>query len=113
MAKDDAQRKLDALKPLIEKFREQQAAGYETHKEIMIVLGGGITRAQQYKDIESTFSTLWAARYGNTGYRFDYKIDRAQMLKLLKMMPMDEIKARIGRYLQTSDPFFVKCKHTF
>lgn len=108
-----ALKKLETLKPLIEKFRTQQAAGYETLEEIMLVLGGGTTRAQQYQELEVCFSGLWAARYGNSGYRFDFKIDRPQMLRLIKAMPIPEIKARMGRYLTSSDEFFVKCKHTF
>jgi hypothetical protein len=113
MAKDEAQKKLDSLKPLIEKFRTQQAACYETLEEIMLVMGGGITRAQQYRDLEGTFSTLWAARYGNIGYRFDYTKDRAQMLRLIKAMPLEEIKARMARYVRSNDQFFVQCKHAF
>jgi hypothetical protein len=108
-----AQHKLASLKPLIEKFRAQQAAGYETLEEIMLVMGGGITRAKQYERIETTFRDLWSARYGNTKYSFDYKVDRPQMLRLLKMMPIEEIEARMARYLRNSDPFFSKCRHTF
>ena len=115
--KDDAEqsavKKLQTLTPLIAKFREQQAASYETLEEIMLVMGGGVTRAEQYKELETCFSGLWSARYGNVQYRFDYKIDRPQMLRLIKTMPIPVIKATIGRYLTNNDPFFVKCKHTF
>lgn len=108
-----AQQQLNALKPLFEKFRTQQAATYETLEEIMLVLGGGVTRATQYKRLEATFSTLWQGRYGNVAYRFDFLKDRPQMLRLLKGMPIEEIEARMGRYVRSSDPFFVQCKHTF
>lgn len=113
MAKDEAQKKLDALKPLMEKFRAQQAANYETLEEILLVMGGGITRAQQYRDLEDAFSTLWAGRYGNIGYRFDFARDRPQILKLIKAMPLDEIKARMARFVQSNDRFFIQCKHSF
>lgn len=112
-AERTAQKKLDVLKPLIEKFRTQQAASYETLEEIMLVLGGGITRAAQYTRLEETFSTLWKGRYGNVAYRFDRMKDRPQLLRLLKMMPIDEIEARMGRYIKSRDPFFQQCKHTF
>lgn len=112
-AAQQAQKTLDTLKPLLEKFRTQQAATYETLEEIFLVLGGGITRAKQYEQLERTFSTLWQGRYGNVPYRFDYKIDRPQELRLLKMMPIEEIEARMARYVRSSDGFFVKCKHTF
>lgn len=106
-----AQKKLDALKPLIEKFRQQQAASYETLEEMMALLGG-VPIGDLLKRLETAFADAWAARYRDT-YVWTYVQDRPQMKRLLRHLAPEEIEARMVRYVRSADPFYQKARHPF
>lgn len=107
-----AQKKLASLKPLLEKFRQQQAAGYETLEEILQLVNSSVSLADQMKAIELAFATLWGARYGNTFYAWNMK-DRVQTKRLLKILGQQELERRIPVYVRNNDLFFTRARHSY
>lgn len=114
-AKATTQRLADVGK-LVQQLREVQAKEYAITEEIQRILGGGARQADLLKAAERTFDTLWGARYagGATGrYVWAYMKDRPQMVRLIKMLGLEEVEARMRRYLASHDPFFAKGRHSF
>ena len=105
-----AEQRLAALRPLIQRYREQQAAAYDTLEEVVRLLDNGTDYVKQLAD---TFDTLWGARYGGTKYAWSYAKDRAQLKRLLRMFSPEDLEARMGKFIRTNDPFLANAKHTF
>jgi hypothetical protein len=107
-----ASAKLRQLKPLIEEFRAQQAKSYETLEEIMQIISGDVSTHEQLTRLQKAWQEVWSTRYRS---RFDWKhtIDTPQAKRLLKLLTLEELEARMLRYIKNDDPFFRKVGHNF
>lgn len=107
---------LEYVGKLVGRLREIQAQTFEVTEEIERVLGGQQRLGDILKDLEHAFDSAWCARYapGRTGaYVWAYVKDRPQMKRLVRMLGVDELKARFIRYMRNDDPFYVKARHPF
>jgi hypothetical protein len=92
-------------------LRTVQAKTYEILEELHAVLGEGPEGGNHAKDLLSVFGRLWAERYGGEKYVFTWAKDGAQAKRLLRALPLDELEARIRRYLASTDPFVASRRH--
>jgi hypothetical protein len=107
---------LDDVKKLVAVAGEQFLKGQQALAEIERVIGGGRRQADLLKDAEGTFATLWGTRYAggqDRRYVWAYQKDRPQMVRLIKMLGLEELQARMRRYIANDDPFFAKSRHSF
>lgn len=81
-------------------------------EELETLLTGGVGIAEKLKDAEGAYVELYSARY-RSAYVWSYAKDRPQMKRLIKLLGLEELKARMGRYLQNSDTFFTSRRHPF
>lgn len=81
-------------------------------EELEILLQGGVGIAEKLKEAEGVYVELYSARYRGT-YVWQYAKDRPQMKRLIKLLGMEELKARMARYIQNTDTFFTSRRHPF
>jgi hypothetical protein len=91
-------------------FKIKQDAGLA---ELDNLLSGGIGIGEKLKHIEGEFAAAHASRYRGA-YVFDFKVDRAQMKRLLNEgLSHDEIGRRAWRYVRSDEPGLVRSRHPF
>lgn len=105
-----------ALVKLTEKLAELHAQEGEILAEMAALLSGQPGVASLMKAFEAAFDEVWCLRYApgrSKQYLWQYVKDRPQIKRLLKTLPMEELTARVARYLANDDPFFVRARHPF
>jgi hypothetical protein len=109
---DSEKQKIEKLKALVFELRELQTKEAALTDEIDSLLGGGAGVGALMKRLEETFGALWRARYG-VPYMWTYTKDRPQLKRLLRALAVDEIEARMGTYLKSTDSYYVGARHNF
>src|SRR6266576_3704622 len=94
-------------------LRVAQAKTYELLEELHEVLGDGPGKPNQTREMLSVFGRLWSERYAGEKYVFTWAKDGAQAKRLLKSLPLDELEARMRRYLASPEPFVCTKRHPF
>ncbi len=85
-------------------------------QEIDQLFGGGAGTAVNLKVLEHAFDEQWCLRYapGRRGcYVWQFARDRAHLKRLLRRLSVEEITARMRRYIGNEDPFYVRARHPF
>lgn len=113
MAEKVAQKKLEAIKPLLETFRQHMAAAHDTLEDIRSLVTADVSVADEMKRLQGVFMALWSGRYGNTKYDWKYATESPHLKRMLKGLGAVELEARMNRYMRNNDPFFTKTRHTF
>lgn len=116
MAKDEASKQLAALAkllPLAKELHEKLGAVLE---EVDALAGGGAGISEKTKAIREAFDAAWCDRYaaGEHGrYLWRNPVDAANVKRLTKALGVDELRARIARYIANEDPYVVRARHPF
>ena len=110
----------DTEKKTLEKLKKLMAAQREVLEkfnllaaEIDEVLSGGASIGQRIKAVQHAFGDAWSARYRGTPYVWNFAKDTAQIKRLLRTLPADEIGRRAVAYVQSSEPFYMNAQHGF
>ncbi len=112
MAPDENAKKLAYLAKLFEALRENQAQGYEIVEEIRKALAGEKTLQQTVNQLRAEWLTTWRSRYAGT-YAWG-GMDNKLLTGILRMkIPPEDIAARMRRFIQDNDPFYVSKSHPF
>ena len=101
---------------LLEAGRDLHAKLGDILTEIDALLGGAAGIGAAMGRAMGTFDALWGERYasGQPGrYVWRQAPDRAQIKRLIKFLGVEELEARMARYLRDSDPFCVRSRHGF
>lgn len=106
------QRQISRALRLTEKLEELDAQRAEVLAELGKILRGDATIGDLTKQAFAIYSDLWQLRYGK-GYAFAYDKETPTMKRLVKLLGIEELGARMGRFLASHDPFFVKASHGF
>lgn len=105
-------KEIDRTRVLIAAFRAEHDKTTAILEELEILLTGGVGIAEKLKEAEGTYSELWAGRY-RSAYVWNWAKDRAQTKRLIKLLGVEELKARMARYLQNTDQFFTSRRHPY
>jgi len=105
-------KRLKAVATLWEKRKELHAALADIDDEIADILGGNAAPAERMKAVSIAWRTAWEGRYG-TAYVWAKERDYPAMRRLVKVLPVPDIVARITVYLRKHDPFFLNSNHSF
>lgn len=101
---------LDKLRSILHTLRVHQAAGAALIIEAEAILAGNATTNDHVKRLFSCWAELWTAAY-HEPYVFAGAASAAQFRRLLKTIGVEELEARMRRYLENPDAFFVKNRH--
>lgn len=107
---------LDDVKKLSAIARESLLKGMAALDEIDRLMGGGQRSADMLKQAEAAFDRLWGARYAAgqaKKYLWQYQRDRPNLTRLLRTLGLDEVTARMARYIASDDGFLAKNRHPF
>lgn len=109
------QKQVTVLK-LLGVVKEEYGKLGELLQEIDDLLGGGAGSAARLKMAEIGFDVAWCSRYApgqENKYVWNYGRDRVQMKRLIKMLGVEELVTRFGRFVVSDDPFYVRNRHAF
>jgi len=112
MPKTDAEKALETLRALMLKYRELGEQRQQIMNEVDRVLGGEPGIGVLLKRIEDHWSRLWSVRYGGA-YVWTYVKDRPHTKRLIASIGVEELEGRMISYMQNTDPFFVRTRHSF
>lgn len=96
------------ITPLIKDLESTIARAHDQLLAIKVIVAGG----NPVGDAMDYFNTAWRTRYGSN-YIWNKKQDPAAIKRLLRAMPIGELKARMGFYLNIDDQFYAKNQHPF
>lgn len=99
---------LKKLGATLKRMEEQLAGLHDQLREMQQLLAG----ENPLLVLERYWLDAWRATY-HESYIWVHAKDRAGLKRLLRSLSPDEIKARIGAYLATDEPFLQKNKHSF
>ena len=105
----DPRAKILRLLDVAQELAEKQAA---IDAEIRALITGDEGVNAKVKRLFKTFSETWESRYG-TPYVPDYKKDTNQWKRLLRLMSVDEIEARVLSFIRSDDKFYLQTSHKF
>lgn len=105
-------KEIERTRTLIAAFRVEHDKTAAILEELEILLTGGTGIAEKLKEAEGTYSELWAGRY-RSAYIWAYQKDRPHTKRLIKLLGVEELKARMARYLQNTDVFFTSRRHPY
>jgi hypothetical protein len=102
----------DKVQKLLDAWDELQAKQDAIVDEIRRMLAGGRSIGQLVKYSEDAFGIIWSSVYPGQ-YVWTYARDRVHMKRLILQLGDEELEARFRRYMQNTDPYFVKARHSF
>lgn len=103
--------KVDDVRKFVGDMRALLERGGELVKALEAKLEGSETLGQQMKRVSDAFVLAWRKRYGRD-YVFVGAKDAQAVKRLLKALSVDEVLARIPRYIGNDDPFYGKVSHS-
>ena len=105
----DPRAKIEKLLTALDELDEKRDS---IKAEIRALVSGDEGIGAKMKAVRDAWSGLWESVY-HTAYVWQFAKDNAQIKRLLKSMDVDELRERFVVYLGSSDPFFVKGRHSF
>lgn len=108
MASEDNEARLKKLETMLRDARETNARLQDQLLAMVEVLAG----TDPVRDVAAFWDTYWTAKY-RTPYVWAYAKDRGNIKRLLKTMSVFDLKARIGAYMASTDPFNERNSHSF
>ena len=105
----DPRAKIEKLLTALDELDEKRDS---LKAEIRALVSGDEGIGAKMKAVRDAWSLFWQDRY-HTPYVWQFAKDNAQIKRLLKSMDVDELRERFVVYLGSSDPFFVKGRHSF
>lgn len=114
MAKTEAelQRRLDRASKLLEKARELHAAQFDVLEEARKILAGEQAIGDQLRALSDYYVAAWENRYGSR-YAWQGVKDSSQAKRLLKLFTLEDLEARILRWMKDNEAFYTRARHPF
>jgi hypothetical protein len=84
--------------------------------ELDELLGGGVGIGAKLKRLYDAFSAAWADRYARgdaRAYVWNFKVDGPNAKRMVKAMGVDEVVARIPRFMRDDYEALVRARHPF
>lgn len=103
--------KVEDVRKFVSEARAWLERGTALVQQLESKLEGSETLGQQMKRISDAFMLAWRRRYGRD-YVFVGAKDAQAVKRLLKVLPVEQVLARIPRYITNDDPFFGKVMHS-
>lgn len=104
----------EKIQELLKRAMEMNAQTFDLLREVDNLLNGGVGIGQQLKAIRDAFALAWPQRYTGQIYGWtDGAKETQQLKKLLKTIPVEEVVARVDRFIRNDDPWFVRNRHPF
>jgi len=112
---DDATTAEQALARMLKaeaKIEEVERALSRAHDELrglrqLLAGGNPVGEAMRF------YGDAWAKLHGGETYQWERPKATSQMKQLLKLLPLDDVKARMIAYLSDNEPFLVRNAHPF
>ena len=104
------------LVALLVTARELHAKQADLLAEMDALLGGGAGIGADLKRLLAAYDAAWCCRYAPghlVGYVWNGAKDTGPAKRLIKQLGVEELEARITRYLVDSDPFYTRYRHPF
>lgn len=112
--------KSDPLAKLIDQLAESVITSHRLMGEIRALQAGGPSEGDKVRQVMATWNAAWTARWGLNDhgaathtYVWTAVRDVPAIKRLLKAMPIEELEARIGRYITSGDTYVVQARHPF
>lgn len=112
MARDEATLRIEKLAKLVTAATELTDHMNAVLAECREIIGGGAGIAAKLQQVERAWKDAWSARYHGE-YVFNYARDRAQLKRLLRTFSVEELQARMVRYLQSDEIAVCRERHPF
>lgn len=103
--------KVEDVRTYVREARAWHERGLALLATLEAKLEGSETLGQQMKRVSDAFGIAWRRRYGRD-YVFVGAKDAQAVKRLLKSLSVDEVLARIPRYVTNDDPFYGKVSHS-
>ena len=81
-------------------------------KEIRAIVHGQESIGDKLKACEAFYSDAWETIY-HAPYVFTYTKDRVHLKRWLSALSVSDIQWRMMAYLKSTEPFYVKTRHSF
>lgn len=107
--KESLKKLLDAQAEL---RRDYRAKMDDLSQEMERLLAGEPGIGVILREVEGHFADTWQGRYKQP-YVYSYAADRPHMKRLIKSLGVDELKARMTRYVGNDDRFYASARHSF
>lgn len=105
-------RQVERATKLVAEIEKLDLQRGELMAELSKVLHGEQAMGDVLKIAYAAFSDAWQRRY-KAPYSFSFVRDAPQMKRLIKALGIEELTARMARYVRNGDPFFLKARHGF
>lgn len=76
------------------------------------LLAGKASTGELLKGLYATWSELWESRH-RSKYAWAMERDAPNMKKLLKLLGVDELEAKMVSYIKNEDPYYAERRHPF
>lgn len=104
----DLQKRFNLVGPRIKDLETTIAQAYDQLRGIKEILAGGnpVAACREY------FALGWRRKYG-ADYTWSHAKDSAQLKRLIRLLGVPDLQARMAAYLSTDDQFVTRQKHPF
>lgn len=108
----EIKRRLERATKLLDKARELHAQQFDVLEEARKILAGEVALGDKLRALSDYYVAAWETRYGSR-YAWQGVKDSSQAKRLLKLFTLEDLEARILRWVKDGDPFYVKARHPF
>lgn len=110
--KDDAAKTMERVTKLFDTLEELEGKATEVRGEIAKLLRGEPAIGDLLKLAMAHFAESWRIRY-RAPYAWRSTTDVPQMKRLIKLLGIDELKARITNFIANDEDYFKRSRHGF
>lgn len=100
-----------ALEAAWDRVMKAQAELADALENYALAQAGQETTGQQAKSLILSYVRAWSKKYPGQTYLPIWPRDTKAFKVLLKTFTPEELRARLGAYLRSDDPFYVNAKH--
>jgi hypothetical protein len=108
----DLQKRLTRIEKLVLVYEDLTAKQHDVVREMRKLLAGERGIGDLMKEAIEAYKVCWEERY-ESGFHWSGAENSAQMKTLLKTFTVDELIARMVRYLRDDDKWLVERRHPF
>lgn len=112
MAKTKEQAQLDRATGLLDALTELHVKTTEVLEELTQIIAGETTIGKTMRRVSDHYLEVWEQRY-HSKYVWQGAKDSAKLKRLLRILAVEDVEARIVAFLKDSDAFYVQTRHPF
>jgi hypothetical protein len=112
MAGSDEQKRLERAAGLLDALADQHAKTGELLEDLTKIVAGETTIGKIMRRVSDHYLDVWEQRY-HSKYVWQGAKDSAKLKRLLKILDVEDLEARIVAFLKDNDAFYVQTRHPF